>query len=186
VVNEVARKITVDLPHTRLKLWEGSSTRLPGWFRQQRLDMLWGNVDDLTANTKVLWREPLVAAVAAEHPYARLTGGISVRDLAKVPFIHRSHCELDAIGRNKLKASGVTLDVQMRAEREELAFQLVRSQRGITLAPKSLVPPDLVTLAVSGLDIERTIGLQWQEKTPLELITALSTVINEVKPKQVG
>lgn len=66
------------------------------------------------------------------------------------------------MGRAQLKAAGVTLRVIARAEREELAFQLIRGGKGITLAPHSLVPDDLMAVPVSGLSVSRVIGLQWR------------------------
>lgn len=33
----------------------------------------------------------------------------------------------------------------------------------MTLAPRSLVPDDLVAVPVSGLNVARTIGLEWRE-----------------------
>ena len=161
-------------PGVQINLWEGSADRVTGWLAKERVDVAWTNVNDLTPNARVLWREPLVAVVAPSHPFADRGGSISIRDLAQQPFVHRSRCELDAIGRAQLRMAGVKLNVMARAEREDLAFQLIRAGRYLTLAPKSLVPADLITVAVSGLNIARSIGLQWHEKldqTLLSLIT---------------
>lgn len=130
--------------------------------RTGRIDLAWTNVNDLAANARVLWREPLVALVAPEHLLAQTSGPISVRDLGAHPFVHRSSCELDAVGCAQLKAAGVTLRVTVRAEREERAFRLIRNGKGMTLAPRSLVPDDLVAVPVSGLNVARTIGLEWR------------------------
>jgi len=165
----------------RLELLEGSVSRVISWFSQERLDIVWGNVGDLMLNAQLLWREPLVAVVSPEHPYSKTTGLISIRDLAEYPFIHRSRCELDALGRARLKAAGVKLDVRGRIEREDLAFQLIRSSKSITLAPKSLVPSDLISIEVSGLDIERSIGLKWQTDVPWQITSALSTAIEQAR-----
>ncbi len=121
--------------------------------RTGRIDLAWTSVSDLAANARVLWREPLVAMVAPEHLLAQTSGPISVRDLGAHPFVHRSSCELDAVGRAQLKAAGVTLRVTVRAEREERAFRLIRNGKGMTLAPRSLVPDDRV--ACAGVGVER-------------------------------
>ncbi len=165
--------------NTRLDLWEGSNDRIESWFSQKRLNIVLSNVGSLTPNTQLLWREPLVAVVAPDHPYAGTTNFMSIRDLSKYPFIHRSSCELDSLGRARLKAEGVKLNLQMRTESESLAFELVRRSHNITLAPKSLVPSDLSIINVSGLEIERSIGLKWQENTPLQVISALSAAIKQ-------
>lgn len=177
VVADALARFAAQEPDTRLESWEGTAGGMERWFAQDRLDAVWGNIGDLTPHSRVLWREPLLAVVAAGHAYARPAGTIALGDLARVPFVHRSNCELDALGRARLKAARVKLDVLARVEREELAFQLVRHGKAITLAPRSLVPADLVTLPVSGLDIERSIGLRWRETTPPEAISALSAAI---------
>lgn len=165
--------------NVQIDLWEGSADRVAGWLAQERVDVAWINVNDLTPNARVLWREPLVAVVAPSHPFAKMGGRISIRDLGNQPFVHRSRCELDAVGRAQLKAAAVTLDVRVRAEREDLAFQLIRTGKGITLAPKSLVPSDLITVVVSGLSVERSIGLQWHEKLDPILLSLVTDAMQE-------
>lgn len=162
-----------------INLWEGSADRVDGWLSQERVDIAWTNVNDLTPNTRVLWREPLVAVAAPGHPFADMGGIISIRDLAKQPFIHRSRCELDSVGRAQLKAAGVKLEVRARAEREDLAFRLVRTGKGITLAPKSIVPSDLIASVVSGLSVERSIGLQWHENQDQRILSLVIDAVQE-------
>ena len=166
-------------PNVRIDLWEGSAERVAGWLAQERVDLAWTNVSDLAPNARVLWREPLVAVVAPNHPLAKRRGQIAIRELENQPFVHRSRCELDAVGRAQLKAARVSLRVTARAEREDLAFRLIRSEKGITLAPKSLVPADLVGVTVSGLTVARVIGLQWREKFDPMLLAAVVDAAEE-------
>jgi DNA-binding transcriptional LysR family regulator len=167
-------------PNVQLDVWEGSADRVAGWLAQERVDVAWTNVNDLSPNARVLWREPLVAVVEPNHPFAKVRGHIAIRDLGEHPFVHRSSCELDAVGRAQLRAAGVTLRVTARAEREELVFRLIRSGKGITLAPKSLVPDDLVAVTVSGLTVTRTIGIQWREKLDPMLLAIVADAMEEV------
>jgi DNA-binding transcriptional LysR family regulator len=166
-------------PNMQIDLWEGSADRVAGWFAQERVDVAWTNVNDLTPNSRVLWREPLVAVVAPNHSFAKVRGHIAIRDLENQPFVHRSRCELDAIGRTQLRSAGVTLRVTARAEREDLAFRMIRSGKVITLAPKSLVPDDLVAVMVSGLTVVRSIGLQWREKLDPMLLAIFADAAEE-------
>lgn len=161
-------------------MWEGSADRVAGWLAQERVDIAWTQVADLSPNTLVLWREPLVAVVAPSHPFATTSGRISVRDLGKQPFVHRSRCELDALGRAQLKAAAVSLNVRARIEREDLAFQLVRSGAGMTLSPKSLVPDDLIAVPVPDLMVMRSIGLQWQEGLDPMLLATVCDAAKDV------
>ena len=70
----------------------------------------------------------------------------------------------------------------MRAEREDLAFRLIRGGNSITLAPKSLVPDDLVPVTVSGLTVARTIGLQWREQLDPVLFAIVADAAANVAP----
>lgn len=167
-------------PNLQIDLWEGASDRVAGWLSQERVDIAWSNVNDLTPNAQVLWREPLVAVVAPNHPFTTMRGAITIRDLESQPFVHRSRCELDAVGRSQLRAAGVKLQVTARAEREDLAFRLIRAGNAITLAPKSLVPDDLVAVTVSGLNVARIIGLQWREKLDPALRVIVSDAAGEL------
>lgn len=180
VIVEMYRQLGERGTDVQVDLWEGSADRVAGWFAQERVGIAWTQVADLSPNALVLWREPLVAVVAPHHPFATMSGRISVRDLGKQPFVHRSRCELDALGRAQLKAAAVSLDVRARVEREDLAFQLVRSGAGITLAPKSLVPDDLIAVAVPDLTVMRSIGLQWQEGLDPMLLATVCDAAKDV------
>lgn len=166
-------------PNVQIDIWEGSMDRVAKWLAQERIDIAWTNVNDLTPNARMLWREPLVAVVAPNHPFAKMRGNITIRELKNQPFVHRSRCELDAVGHAQMKAAGVTLRVTARAEREDLAFQLIRGEKGITLAPKSLVPDDLVAVMVSDLSVARSIGLQWHEKLDPMLLAIVADAAEE-------
>jgi len=183
VVGAVYRLFGEREPGQRLDLWEGSAERVAGWFAQGRVAACWNNVADLTPHAQVLWREALVAVLAPSHPLAASNGALSLRDLAGQPFIHRSRCELDAAGRAQFKAAGIKLDVRVRAERDELAFQLVLAGHAITLAPQGLVPPGLTTRRVLGLSVERSIGLQWREDIEQPLLAALISTIQDAHDK---
>jgi len=173
-------------PNVQIDIWEGSAERVAGWLAQERVDLAWTTVNDLTPNARMLWREPLVAVVAPSHPFAKARGQIALRDLENQPFVHRSRCELDAVGRAQLKAARVTLRVTARAEREDLAFRLIRSVQALTLAPVSLVPDDLVSVPVSGLMVARAIGLQWRENFDPTLFAAVIDAAEEAASRISG
>jgi DNA-binding transcriptional LysR family regulator len=165
VITNVVREVRHKLPEVQIEIWEGSSDRVAKWLSQSRVDLAWTNVNDLSPNAIALWREPLVAVM---HPSYKINNNhhvssISLRDLENLPFIHRSRCELDAVGRAELKAAGVKLKVKIRAEREDFTFQLIRDGEGFTFAPRSLVPDDLIFIKVLDFTVRRVIGLQWQE-----------------------
>lgn len=172
-VLQLTERLERDQPHWRLELWEGAAPRLATWLDQGRLDLAWTDVDDLLPNARPLLREPVVAAVAREHPLARATR-VTLAELAGQPFFHRARCELDAVGRAQLRAAGVQLRASMRGERDELIFERVRRGRGYTLAPRSLVPADLAAVEVIGLTLARSVGLLWREDTEPALVDAVA------------
>lgn len=178
-VTQAYRHYTQHHPTTRLDLWQAGPDRLAGWLASGRVDVAWTDVDDLTPHARVLWREALVAVLAPDHPLARTGIPLSLADLARQPFIHRSRCELDAVGRAQLKAAGIKLNVRVRAEQDDLAFHLVRAGQGITLAPRSLVPADLTTAPVSGFAPQRSIGLRWREELDPKRLADLVEAIGE-------
>lgn len=179
-VLEMSRLLGEHGGDVEVDMWEGSADRVAGWLAQERIGIAWTQVADLSLNTLVLWREPLVAVVAPTHPFAKTSGRILVRDLGRQPFVHRSRCELDALGRAQLKAAAVSLNIRARIEREDLAFQLVRSEAGMTLSPKSLVPDDLIAVPVPDLTVMRSIGLQWQEGLDPMLLAAVCDAAKDV------
>ncbi len=164
VIANVIREVRQKLPDVEIEIWEGSPEQLAKWLTQNKIDFAWTNVNDLTPNAITLWREPIVAVMPPNHVVSNShADSIALRDLEKIPFIFRSRCELDAVGRAELKAAGIRLMVKVRAEREDFAFQLVRDGEGFTFAPRSLVPDDLAFIRVLDFTVRRVIGLQWQE-----------------------
>lgn len=172
-------------PDWQVAVWEGSVQRLTAWLGQGRIDLAWTNVHDQADGQRVLWREPLVAVVDRKHRFAALPRRvIGVHELAAEPFLHRSRCELDALGRAQLRAAGIVLNVVARVERDELAFRMIKKRLGITLAPQSLVPDDLVAVAVSGLAVSRSIGVQWHAGSEADVVETVAEELTELAGRQ--
>lgn len=177
MIVELVERLAEHHPEWEVVVWEGSVQRLTTWLGQGRIDLAWTNVHEQNHGQRMLWRESLVAVIPGGHPFAALPGRIiDLQTLAAEPFVHRSRCELDALGRAQLRAAGISLRVVARAERDELAFQWIRMGRGITLAPRSLVPADLIRIEVEGLAVTRSVGLLWQENSALPIIDSVAAV----------
>jgi len=158
-------------------LWEGSAERIAAWLEQGRLDCAVTTIAEKSAGTHPLWREPFVAVFPPHHPWAgRSRRTVSLRELAQTPFVFRSNCELSPVGEAQLRAAGVRLDVAVRAAGEKLAFAAVKNGYGVTLAPRTMVPAELASAAVSGLSLSRTIGLQWHAGFDPALAAALRKI----------
>lgn len=178
---ELMERLAEQRPEWQVALWEGSVRRLTTWLGQGRIDLAWTNVHDQTDGQRVLWREPLVAVVDGEHRFAALPERvIGIHELGAEPFVHRSRCELDGLGRAQLRSAGIALRVVARAERDELAFRLVKRRVGITLAPQSLVPSDLVSVEVQGLAVSRSIGMQWHAGSDADVVETVTEELAEL------
>lgn len=71
----------------------------------------------------------------------------------------RLSCELRP---GTLRALGLALPRAARAERDDVAMQLVAQGVGLAVAPLSLATSDVSVLAVRDLDLIRTVGLRWR------------------------
>jgi DNA-binding transcriptional LysR family regulator len=164
VIASVIMEVRQKSQNIKIEIWEGTPEKVSKWLLQGRVDLAWTNVNDLSPDSIALWREPLVAVVSPSHNLANVhLDSIALRDLENIPFIHRTRCELDAVGRAQLKAANVKLKVIVRAEREDFAFQFIRDGESFTFSPRSLVPEDLVSIKVSDFKVRRVIGLQWKD-----------------------
>ncbi|MBL3826210.1 MULTISPECIES: LysR family transcriptional regulator [unclassified Marinobacter] len=162
-----------------VEFWEGSVSRISGWLSQGRVDLAWTVVEEGEANTRVLWDEPFVLAMAPGILLASTPNqSVDLKALEQFPFVLRSRCEMSAAAQSLLLEAGVTIQVRWRIEREEVAFSLVEREAGITLAPKSLIPENLVAVEIAGFPMARTIGLRWREK---EAPRDLSTISDELR-----
>jgi DNA-binding transcriptional LysR family regulator len=171
VLIRLLERLAARCPDWRIELWEGSIQRLSSWLGQGRLELALTHVHGDAERERPLWRETLLAVVPPGHPWAlRAAEGVQLNELAAEPFLHRSRCELDALGRAQLRAAGISLRVIMRGERDDFVFEMVRRGIGITLAPQGIVPPDLMGIPVAGLAVNRSIGLQWHGETGTDLV----------------
>lgn len=167
-------------PQYRVELWEGPPARLADWLSQGRIDVAWTLVEEGEEQVRVLWQEPFVLALSAEHPLAPSTGAsVGLEAIGAHPFVFRARCEMAGAVRVQLRSAGVTPQIVMRVEREDVAFSFVANGVGITLSPLSLVPEALLAIKVDGLSLRRTIGLRWREGVVIESVTATEKAIRE-------
>jgi DNA-binding transcriptional LysR family regulator len=157
-----------------VEIWEGEADRLAGWLRQGRIDAAWTVVEDPGPSADVLWREPFVVLAAHDHPLAgRQQPAVAIDELHGEPFVMRSRCEIVAEAREALRAAGVEPKFVARAEREEVAARLVALGLGVTIAPRSLARPIVACLSLTGVRLERSIGLRGRDDLAPEIRATL-------------
>ncbi len=165
-------------PDCRVELWEGPPSRLSDWLSQGRLDIAWTLVEEGEQQVRVLWQEPFVLALAPEHILASSPGNsVGLDSIGKYPFVFRARCEMTGAIRVHLRSAGVSPQIMMRIEREDVAFSFVAKGVGITLSPFSLVPDGLLPVKVDGFSLQRTIGLRWREDAFLASVDATEKAI---------
>lgn len=154
----------------RWSVREGGAVWLGEALDRRQIDLAWGTVDDESAHSRVLWREPFVAILSKNHPIAK-SGRTSIRinDLHNERIILRGRCELP---RDALQDAGLAIRPAARADRDELALALAAQGLGFVIAPRSLASLEVAVLPVDDLDLVRSIGLRWRKDTSPELVEA--------------
>jgi DNA-binding transcriptional LysR family regulator len=176
--------LTLHNPDLRLQVWEGGAIRVSEWLRQARIDAAWTIVDKDAGNARVLWHEPFVVLGSRTHPFA--TGAhrkLSVADLDGQPFVLRLGCEMK---RGQLWPESTRIRVVARAERDELALQLVSQGLGIAIAPLSLASDNVVARSMEGLDAKRSVGLRWRTEVRDDILATILDAISTVRRQNIA
>ena len=93
---------------------------------------------DQRFNAVQLFSERMAVAFAPNHRFADLET-VSLTEIAKEPYLDRLHCEFRDDFLKFTKASGLTLDVTLRSEREDWILELVKCGMGVSVIPSSII-----------------------------------------------
>jgi DNA-binding transcriptional LysR family regulator len=88
-----------------------------------------------------LFTENLAVAFAEGHRFAGFEE-VPLDEIAKEPYLDRLHCEFRDDFLERTKASGLTLNVVLRSEREDWIVELVQNGLGVSVMPASSVDTD--------------------------------------------
>ena len=167
------------VPDFRLQVWEGGAIRVGEWLRQGRIDAAWTIVDKDVGNARILWHEPFVVLSSRTHPFATgVHAKLSVADLEGEAVVLRLSCEAK---RGQLWPESTRIRVIARAERDELALQLVSQGLGIAVAPLSLATNGIVARTMDGLDAKRSVGLRWRTEVRNDILATVLDAISTVR-----
>lgn len=83
-----------------------------------------------------LFEENMVVAFADNHHFNQ-RGKVTLSDVALNSYLDRLHCEFRDDFLALTKASGITLDVKFRSQREDWILALVESGAGVSVMPQS-------------------------------------------------
>ena len=88
-----------------------------------------------------LFTEQMVVAFSPDHKFTDYES-VTLSQIAKEPYLDRLHCEFRDDFLKFTKASGLTLNVALRSEREDWIIELVRCGMGVSVMPISMVDPN--------------------------------------------
>lgn len=121
----------------------------------------------------LLWREPYVLALPANHPL-RFKDEIKSADLAKIDLIDRCHCE----NADQIQLLGFRPRVVATATSEDWALALVRSGLGGAIMPRGAVPPgaEVIVRGLADFKTEREVGLAYSAAPRPEIGRLIATL----------
>jgi len=158
-------------PQALIELRDGTAQDLHRWLEGGDVDAiateLSGAVD--TETSLVLFQQRYSLAVPKNHPFAEKSQ-VSLAELDEQPFIGRSECEVWGRAPQLFKMEGVEPRVVYLADREEWAISTVAAGLGITIMPVWKGLPDIVYVAIAGMDLSRTVGLKWRLHQTSEIV----------------
>jgi LysR family hydrogen peroxide-inducible transcriptional activator len=107
--------------------------------------------------TRRLMSEPMVVAMSRDHPLGKVPE-IGQRELSGVPYIDRLRCEFRLSFFAEMRVRELSVNVVMRAEREDWVCEAVKSGIGISIMPQSSAGfAGLHMRPITDLNVERTI-----------------------------
>ncbi|WP_020696901.1 LysR family transcriptional regulator [Reyranella massiliensis] len=123
-------------------------------------------------NAVALWREPYVLAAAAEHRVATRDRW-SLKELADTVFVLRAACEAQDDALRLFAAEGVRPRAVLSSPDEERCAAAVAAGLGVSLMPRSLLRPGLVTAEIREVALDRRVFLAWRADADNELVQTL-------------
>lgn len=153
-----------------LELHEAAPAALQEGLQRGRLDIALTRVDELPDDVpyQPLHREAYRLAVSAANLLA-VRERCSVRDLAQMPFLVRSRCEVTEQARATFGRHGVRPRVLLRSPSEDRIAALVIADHGACFLPESLAQPGMALLAIDELPLTRRLGFAARKDLPAEL-----------------
>ena len=120
-------------------------------------------------HSKELFSEPYVVAMTKNHHLSD-SASISLEQLAREPFISRSHCEHRRALIDLFKSENLRLNSIYLTDQDDRALALVRAGVGIAMVPQHYRNSGIHTRPLSGAGHKRSVGFEWGESDKPEEI----------------
>lgn len=160
-------------PDLKLYIRESPPSALPGSLEDGALDVVITMlpVQGAEFESTFLFREPLLLAVAADHPFARLDvverASLAGQDVLALGKGHQLH---DAVQSLCLEL-GATLRYEFEGTSLDTLREMVMMGLGITFLPglyarrEIIGDPNLKLLTIRGRNVHRTVGMVWRKSS---------------------
>jgi DNA-binding transcriptional LysR family regulator len=157
-----------------VEIAEGTADAIADRWRRSRCDVaLFPTRKPIDApNAVSLWREPYVLAAATDHRVATRDRW-SVKELADTTFVLRAACEAQDDAQRLFAAEGTRPRIVLSSADEERCAAAVAAGLGVSLMPRSLLRPGLVTAEMREVALDRRVILGWRADADDELVQML-------------
>lgn len=180
-INHVARLIEQyrrQNPNLRLTVFDATDVEMEQLAQAGRIDVALTLLQERPDNrstfkhSTALFSEPYRVAMASDHHLSQ-SASIRFTDLENEAFIARSHCEYRRIFQQRIKASGVRLNIAYVTNQDDRALKLVEEGVGVALIPEHYSAPGIVKRPLSDVAVQRTVGFEWGEPDNLDEVDQL-------------
>ncbi len=145
-----------------IQIVEASVEELQEKISRESLDIgLTALPDQPNSPHHVILREPFKLFTGNTHELAGQRT-VALTALNQQPFVLRQSCERTGMGRRLAEVARIRFKVVAKTKQEATAAALVAAGLGCTLAPRSWGFSGLNSLEVTGLQLDRSIGLLWK------------------------
>jgi DNA-binding transcriptional LysR family regulator len=161
-------------PAVRWSLVEGGIDDLESQLNAGRLDLL---ITNLLSGRRHYQQLPLFAddlrlAVPAGSTLSRRRS-LTLDALQDQLLIVRTHCEHLQHASRVLDREKIRPMVVYRTRFDERALALVAGQLGACFIPDSFSMPAVKMISVNGIDLPRTVGIQWPSAPPQSIVSSV-------------
>ncbi|TNE39050.1 MAG: LysR family transcriptional regulator [Alphaproteobacteria bacterium] len=160
-------------PDSQISIKDGTVSQLQSWLGERRIDIALSVMPETGSHLEFdrLYSWKYVLATPLGHPLAN-RNTVPLKQLDRLDFIHRSHCETgNEIGRT-FASAGVSPHIVFRTDQDDKALAFVAAGVGLCMMPDILTTAEVAQVAVEGVNIGRAIGLSWSTEEDNELIRA--------------
>lgn len=157
----VATTIAAAAPSLRVEYLEGNERALAQYLARGRIDVAL-TILRHAGEGETLRREGYALALPAAHPLAG-EAALPGEAMAGETMIVRRHCEALAETSRYFTQRGIRPFFALRTTNDDRALAMVAAGLGVTVVPASHAHPGVVTPALTGFDLQRTVGLAWGE-----------------------